>query len=56
MTLGMIELTKLIKFIMFAEFFINQSTIQLNQPPSLPYAICSFQLKKSEIPTRTSRN
>jgi len=26
-TIGMIELAKLIKFILFAEFFINQSTV-----------------------------
>jgi hypothetical protein len=38
----MIELTRLIKFIPFAEFFINQSTIQLNQPPSLRYALRSM--------------
>ena len=50
MLIRMIELTKLIKFTLFAEFFINQSTIQLNQPLSLPFAL-QFRIPHSHFRT-----
>jgi hypothetical protein len=54
----LIELTNLIKFILFAEFFINQSTNQLFN--SINQHLCPMPFapsnQKSEIPNPQSKN